>query len=120
MSVCPIQDQDLFHIRMADLRENVTILVHLICLLVQTLPVGQLNEERLQRIEAGLHKHTVLENNERFSGPSYKFNKKVYEDQFSFNLSMVDHLHRALESEDPFQKEVQINEGINKIVKRNK
>ena len=69
----------------------------------------QLNEERLQRIEAGLRKHTVLGKNERFSRPSYKFNKKVYEDQFLFNLSVVDHLHRALESDDPFQKEVQIN-----------
>ena len=45
----------------------------------------QLNEERLERIEAGLHKHTALEEKERFSRPSYKFEKKVYEDQFSFN-----------------------------------
>ena len=67
-----------------------------------------------------MRKHTVLEENERFSGPSYKFEKKVYEDQFSFNLSVVDHLRRALKSDDPFQKEFQINEGINKIVKRNK
>ena len=33
---------------------------------------------------------------------------------------MVDHLRRALDSDDPFQKGYQINEGINKIVKRNK
>ena len=33
---------------------------------------------------------------------------------------MVDHLRRALDSDDPFQNEYQINEGINKIVKRNK
>ena len=33
---------------------------------------------------------------------------------------MVDHLRRALDPDDPFQKEYQINEGINKIVKRNK
>ena len=80
----------------------------------------QLNEERLQRIEAGLRKHTVSEENEIFSRPSCKFEKKVYEDQFSFSLSVVDHLRRALESDNPFQKEYQINEGINKIVKRNK
>ena len=80
----------------------------------------QLNEERLGRIEAGLRKHTALEEKERFSRPSYKFEKKVYEDQFSFNLSVVDHLCRVLDSDDPFQKEYQINEGINKIVKRNK
>ena len=80
----------------------------------------QLSEERLGRIEAGLRKHTALEEKERFSRPSYKFEKKVYEDQFSFNLSVVDHLRRALDSDDPFQKEYQVNEGINKIVKRNK
>ena len=80
----------------------------------------QLNEERLGRIEAGLRKHTALEEKERFSRPSYKFEKNIFEDQFSFNLSVVDHLRRALDPDDPFQKEYQINEGINKIVKRNK
>ena len=77
----------------------------------------QLNEERLERIEAGLRKHTALEEKEGFSRPSHKFEKKVYEDQFSFNLGVADHLRRALDSEDPFQKEYQINEGIDKIMR---
>ena len=54
------------------------------------------------------------------SRPSYKFEKKVYEDQFLFSLGLVDHLRRALDSDNPFQKEYEINEGINKIMKRNK
>ena len=82
----------------------------------------QLNEERLERTEAGLRKHTALEEKERLLmfRPSQKFKKKVYEDQFSFNLGVVDHLRRALDSEDSFKKEYEINEGINKIMKRNK
>ena len=82
----------------------------------------QLNEERLERTEAGLRKHTVLEEKERLlmSRPSHKFEKKMYEDQFSFNLGLVDHLRRALDSEDPFKKEYEINEGIYEIMKRNK
>ena len=44
----------------------------------------------------------------------------MYEDQFFFSLGVVDHLRRAVDSEDPFQIEYQINEGINKIMKRNK
>ena len=30
------------------------------------------------------------------------------------------HLHKALDSNDAFQKEFEINEGINLIIKRNK
>ena len=54
------------------------------------------------------------------SKSAHKFNKQVYEDQVSFNQSVVAHLRKALDSNDAFQKEFEINEGINLIIKRNK
>ena len=54
------------------------------------------------------------------SKSAHKFNKQVYEDQVSFNQSVVAHLRKALDSNDAFQKEFEINEGINLIIKQNK
>ena len=81
----------------------------------------QLNEERREGMESEMRRANALDERQKIlSKSAHKFNKQIYEDQFSFNQSAVAHLRKALDSNDAFQKEFEINEGINLIIKRNK
>ena len=82
----------------------------------------QLNEERLERMASEMRRANALNEKQRLisSKSVYKFYKQVYEDQVFFNQSVVAHLRKTLDSNDAFQKEFEINEGINLIIKRNK
>ena len=72
----------------------------------------QISEERLERMELEMLRANALNEKERAisSNSADKFQKQV---QFSFNQSVVAHLNKALDSNDAFQKEFEINEGIN-------
>ena len=54
------------------------------------------------------------------SKPEHKFNKKIYGDQYEFNVKISAILRKALLSRDELDKQTHINEGIELINKRNK
>ena len=77
-------------------------------------------EERLFSLE-----NEVRKKNETYSRPSgklesFKFEKKVYSEQYEFNQKVAEQLKAALYTNDPYSTERQLNEGIALINKRNK
>ena len=67
----------------------------------------------------------VKKKNETYSRPSgklesFKFEKKVYSEQYEFNQKVAEQLKAALYTNDPYSRETQLNEGIALINKRNK
>ena len=64
----------------------------------------QINEERLERMESDLSRANALDEKERefHQNLLIRFQKKLYEDQFSFNQSVVAYLRKALDSNDHF------------------
>ena len=51
---------------------------------------------------------------------AFKFEKKVYSEQYEFNQKVAEQLKAALHTNDPYSRERQLNEGIALINKRNK
>ena len=50
----------------------------------------------------------------------FKWEKKIYEDQFNFHQEILVHLRKAVDTIDPFQRDYESNEGMAKIQHRNK
>ena len=51
---------------------------------------------------------------------AFKFEKKIYSEQYEFNQKVTEQLKAALNTHDPYYREGQLNEGIALINKRNK
>ena len=52
--------------------------------------------------------------------PNHKFDKKIYADQFEFNVKIAGILRKALSSSDELDKDLHLNQGIELITRRNK
>ena len=77
-------------------------------------------EERLFNLE-----NEVRSKNEAYSKPmdkvkAFKFEKKVYSEQYEFNQKVAEQLKAALYTNDPYSRKRQLNEGIASINKCNK
>ena len=79
----------------------------------------QASDERLFMLESEV-KRSSEEYNVISSKPKHKFNKKIYGDQYEFNVKISAILRKALSSRDELDKQTHINEGIELINKRNK
>ena len=79
----------------------------------------QASDERLFMLESEV-KRSSEEYNVISSEPKHKFNKKIYGDQYEFNVKISAILRKALSSRDELDKQTHINEGIELINKRNK
>ena len=51
---------------------------------------------------------------------TFKFEKKIYSEQYEFNQKVAEQLKAAFNTKDPYSRERQRNEGIALINKRNK
>ena len=79
----------------------------------------QASDEWLFMLESEL-KRSSEEYNVITAKPKHKFNKKIYADQYKFNVKISAILRKALLSRDELDKHTHINEGIELINKRNK
>ena len=52
--------------------------------------------------------------------PNHKFDKKIYADQFEFNVKIAGILRKALSASDELDKDLYLNQGIELITRRNK
>ena len=78
-------------------------------------------EQKLERVESELRRSAAIQKREssRFK-KAFKWEKKIYEDQFNFNQEIAAHLRKAVDTSDPFQRDYMLNEGMTKIQRRNK
>ena len=77
-------------------------------------------EDRLFNLE-----NEIMNKNEANSRPTdkveaFKFEKKVYSEQYEFNQKFAEQLKAALYTNDPYSRERQLSEGIVLINKHNK
>ena len=78
-------------------------------------------EQRLERVESELRRSVATQERESSKFKKvFKWDKKIYEDQFTFNQEIAAHLHKAVDTSDPFQRDYELNEGMTKIQRRNK
>ena len=79
----------------------------------------QASDERLFMLESEV-KRSSEEYNVISSKHKHKFNKKIYGDQYEFNVKISAILRKALSSRDELDKQMHINEHIELINKRNR
>ena len=81
----------------------------------------QSSEERLFKLESEL-KRSSGECNFTTMTPNHKSDKKIYADQFEFNVKIAGILWKALSSSDELEldKDLHLNQGIELITRRNK